>query len=78
MSDAATITNIVVTGAGDERNLFRERQCRVKYETEILGRQAGHYRFGGRQGEREGLTILEVCCGRSMKRNSVLKGLRVR
>ena len=25
---------------------------RVKYETEIIGRQAGHYRFGGREGDR--------------------------
>ena len=28
--------------------------------------------------EREGLTILEVCCGRPIRRNSVLEGLRVR
>ena len=35
-------------------------QCQIKYETEIFGRQAGHYGFGGRKGER-GLTILEVC-----------------
>ena len=33
-------------------NLFGERQCRVKYEIEIFGRQAGHYGFGGREGER--------------------------
>ena len=32
--------------------MFGERQCRVKYETEIFGRQAGHYGFGGREGER--------------------------
>ena len=32
--------------------MFRERQCRVKYETEIFGRKAGHYGFGGREGER--------------------------
>ena len=37
-----------------------ERQCRVKYETEIIGRQAGIIGLVvGR--EREGLTILEVC-----------------
>ena len=29
-----------------------EGQCRVKYETEIFGRQDGHYGFGGREGER--------------------------
>ena len=29
-----------------------ERQCRDKYETEIFGRQAGHYRFGDRERER--------------------------
>ena len=56
-----------------------ERQCRVKYETEIFGRQAGHYGFGGREGrEREGLTILEVCGGRPIRRNLVLEGLRIR
>ena len=33
-------------------NLFGQRQCRVKYETEIFGRQARHYGFGGREGER--------------------------
>ena len=37
-----------------------ETQCRVKYESEIFGRQAGSYAFGGRE-EREGLIILEVC-----------------
>ena len=26
--------------------------CRVKYETDIFGSPAGHYRFGGREGER--------------------------
>ena len=40
-------------------------------------------RLGGVMGlvvgrEREGLTILEVCRGRPMRRNSVLEGLRVR
>ena len=28
--------------------------------------------------KREGLTILQVCCGRPIRRNSVLEGLRVR
>ena len=60
-SDAVKIANMVMTGAGEGCNLFRERQCRVKYETEIFGRRAGHYEFGGRDGERERLTILEVC-----------------
>ena len=32
--------------------MFGERQCRVKYETENSGRQAGHYGFVGREGER--------------------------
>ena len=59
VSDAAKIANMVMTGAGEGRNLFGERQCRVKYETEIFGRQAEHYEFVGRR-EREGLTILEV------------------
>ena len=31
VSDAAKITNMVMTGAGEGRNLFEERQCRVKY-----------------------------------------------
>ena len=29
-----------------------ERQRRVNYETEMFGRHAGHYGFGGREGER--------------------------
>ena len=52
VSDAAKIANMVMTGAGERRNLFGERQCRVKYETNIFGRQAGHYGIGGRDGER--------------------------
>ena len=32
--------------------MFGEGQCRVKYETEIFGRQVGHYGFGDREGER--------------------------
>ena len=32
--------------------MFEEGQCRVKYETEIFGRQVGYYGFGGREGER--------------------------
>ena len=60
MSDTAKITNMVVTGArGDE--ICLEKDSRVKYETKIFGRQAGHYGLGGREGKREGLTILEVC-----------------
>ena len=51
LSDAAKIANMVMTGVGEERNLFRERQCRVKYETEIFSTQAGHYRLGGREGD---------------------------
>ena len=47
--------------------------------TEILNRQAGLYGFGEREGEREreGLTILEICYGRPIRRNSILEGLRV-
>ena len=52
VSDAAKIANMVMTGAGEGWNLFGERKCRVKYETEIFGRQARHYGFGGREGER--------------------------
>ena len=32
--------------------MFKERQCRVKYEAEIFGRQARYYGCGGREGER--------------------------
>ena len=32
--------------------LFGERQCQVRYETEIFGRHAEHYGFGGREGDR--------------------------
>ena len=52
VSDEMKIANMVMTGAGEGWNLFGERQCRVNYETEIFGRQAGHYGFGDREGER--------------------------
>ena len=52
VSDAAKITYVVMTGAGERCNLFRERQCEVEDETEIFGRQAGHYGLSGREGER--------------------------
>ena len=52
VSDAAKIANMVMTGAGEGWNLFGERQCGVKYEAKIFGRQAGSYGFGGREGER--------------------------
>ena len=55
-----------------------KRQYQVKYETEIFGKKAGHYGFGGRKREREGLTILEICRGRPIRMNSVLERLRVR
>ena len=53
MSDAAKITNMVVIGAGERWNLFREKQCGVKYETKIFGRPAGHMGWV-EGGEREG------------------------
>ena len=34
------------------KSVWRKNQCRVNYETEIFGRQTGHYAFGGREGER--------------------------
>ena len=43
-----------------KKNMFGERQCRIKYETEIFGRQGMYYGFDGRE-EREWLTILQVC-----------------
>ena len=52
VSDAAKIANMVMTGAGEGWDLFGERQCLVKYEIEIFGRQAEHYGFGGREEER--------------------------
>ena len=57
VSDAAKIANMVMTGAGEGWNLFGERQFRVKYETDIFSRQAGHYGYNGSEGEREGVTI---------------------
>ena len=60
VSDAAKIANMVMTGAEEGCNLFRERQCRVKYETEIFVDTLGIMGMVvGR--EREGLTILQVC-----------------
>ena len=52
VSDAAKITNMIMTSAGEGWNLLRERQCRVQYETEIFSRQAGRYGFGRRKGAR--------------------------
>ena len=50
-----------------------ERECRVKYETEVCDRQAGLMGLvEGRQ--TEGLTFFEVCLGRPIRRNSVLDG----
>ena len=75
VSDAAKIANMVMTDAGEGWNLCGERQCRVKYETEIFGRHDKRYGFAGKERE---LTILEICWGRPIRRNSVLEGLRVR
>ena len=50
---------------------------RVKYETEIFGRQAGHYGFGGREGER-GVDYFTGFLRETDKKNAVLDGLRVR
>ena len=38
VSEAVKIANMVMTGAGEECNLFGERECRIKNETEIFGR----------------------------------------
>ena len=56
-------SQIECVGCGEDREygsdrrwrgmkLFRERQCRVQYETEIFGRQARHYGFGGKEREK--------------------------
>ena len=52
VSDAAKIANMIMTGTGEGGNLFGDRQCRVTYETEIFGRQARYYGYGGSEGER--------------------------
>ena len=54
VSNAAKIMNTVMTSAGEGRNLFRKRHCRVKDEAKIFGRQARHYRLSGREGKRGG------------------------
>ena len=51
MSDAAKIANMVWQ-ALERDEICLERQRRVKYETEIFGRQDEHYGLGGREGER--------------------------
>ena len=55
----------------------KRKQCRVKYETDIFGRQVGYYGFDGREGEREGLTILEVLLRETDKKEFSFRGLRV-
>ena len=77
MSDAAKIANMIMRGAGEGRNLFGERQCRVKYETDIFGRQAGHYGFGGRKGERE-VDYFRSLLKETDKKEFSFRGLRVR
>ena len=57
--------------------MFGERQCRVKYETEIFGRQDGYYGIGVMEGER-GVDCFTGLLRRPIRRNSVLEGLRVR
>ena len=52
VSDAATIANMAMTGAGEGGDLCGKIQCRVKYETEIVGSQVRYYGYGGREGER--------------------------
>ena len=77
VSDAAKIANMVMTGAEEERNMFGERQCRVKYETEIFGRQARYYGVGGREGER-GVDYFTGLLRETDKMEFSLEGLRVR
>ena len=61
----------------------RERRRERRESTEKLWRVGKSEDRQGIMGlvegkEREGLTIFEVCCGRPMRRNSVLEGFRVR
>ena len=49
-----------------------EKDFRVKYETEIFGRQAGNYGFGGSEGDR-GVDYFRGLLGRPIRRNSVLE-----
>ena len=51
VSDAAKSTNVVMTSAGERWNLL-EKECRIEDETEIFGRQAGHYGLSGMVEER--------------------------
>ena len=52
------------------------KQRRVKYETENFGRQAGHYGFGGREGER-GVDYFRGLLRETDKKEFSLEGLRV-
>ena len=67
---------MIVASARKRGNLLGKRECGVKNEAEVFGR-------GSRIGcevdmESEGLSMLEVCRGRPMRRNSVFDGFRVR
>ena len=52
------------------KSVWTKRHCRVKYETEIFGKQAGHYGFGGREGERE-VDYFRGLLRKTDKKNSV-------
>ena len=78
VSDAVKITNMVITGAAEGQNLCLDKdsvESNIKPRfladrVGIMGMVVGR--------EREGWTILEVCRGRLIRRNSVLEELRVR
>ena len=53
--------------------MFGERQCRVKYETAIFGRQARYYGYGGREEERGVDYFTGLLRETDKKRNSVLE-----
>ena len=77
VSDSANIANMVITGAGEGCNLFRERECRLKYEAEIFDTQAGHYGFGGREGER-GVEYIRSLLRKTDRKKFSIRRLRVR
>ena len=60
VSDAAKIANMVMTGAGEGRNLFGEDSVESNMKPRFLADRLGIMGLVvGR--EREGLTILQVC-----------------
>ena len=77
MSNSMKIANMVMAGAGKDEMCLEKDSVESNMKPRFLADRMGIMGLVVGK-EREGLTILEVCRGRPIRRNSVLEGLRVR